>query len=35
VVSVEVYESFAVDWWGINEGGLLSVVYKIAGVNAW
>jgi hypothetical protein len=34
VVAIEVYKSFAVDGWGINEGGLLSVVDEIAGVNA-
>jgi hypothetical protein len=35
VVSVKVYKSFAVDWWGINEGRLLSVVDEVAGVNTW
>jgi hypothetical protein len=34
VVSVEVYQSFAADWWGVNKGGLLSIVDEVARVDA-
>lgn len=34
VMALKVYEAFAVDGWGIDEGRLLSVIYQIAGIDA-